>query len=98
MLSYAVKWAHENRVIVRGLCDYSGYKSNVEDDSKLVTDLTVQRAASIRILENVRSDEWTRAAIHPQYGEITIEWIVNQWLNHDRNHLKQLTELLKEEG
>src|ERR1700733_5194536 len=39
MLSYAVKWAHENRVIVRGLCDYPGYKSNVEDDSKLVTDL-----------------------------------------------------------
>ena len=39
MLSYAVKWVGEKRVTTRGLCDYPGYKKNVEDDSKLVADL-----------------------------------------------------------
>jgi hypothetical protein len=39
ILSYAVKWAHEKKIHVKGLIDYPGYENDVENDEKLVSDL-----------------------------------------------------------
>ncbi len=39
ILSYAVKWAGEKKIEVKGLIDYPGYKKDVENDKELVKDL-----------------------------------------------------------
>ena len=73
----------------------AGYeKQPLELGSKIVTDLTIQRAASVRMLENVRDDEWTRAMDHPEYGLFTLDQMLQMWANHDSMHLNQLTALL----
>lgn len=39
ILSFAAKWLDDSKVIVRGLCDYHGYKKHLEDDKQLVKEL-----------------------------------------------------------
>ena len=67
----------------------------LELGSKIVTDLTIQRAAAIRMLENLSDDDWARAMKHPERGQFTIEQMLQVWAEHDRNHLDQLTRLLE---
>lgn len=39
MLSWSAKWFGERETMVKGLCDYKGYKKGSQDDSKLVKEL-----------------------------------------------------------
>jgi hypothetical protein len=66
----------------------------LELGSKIVTDLTVQRAASVRMLENLQDADWARAMVHPERGLFTLDDMLQLWANHDQNHLNQLTALL----
>jgi hypothetical protein len=62
MLSFAVKWAHENKVKTYGLIDYPGYQKDKENDKKLVEDLwRVFDEADILIAHNGDSFDIVKA-------------------------------------
>ncbi len=73
-------------------------KQPLELSSKIITDFTVQRQASIRLIENLKDADWKRTAIHPERGQISVDWLVGYWAWHDQNHLNQITQLLGELG
>lgn len=66
----------------------------LERVAKVVTDFSVQRAASVRMLENVSPDDWARTMLHSEHGPFTLDELLQLWVRHDQQHLDQLTALL----
>jgi len=58
--------------------------------SALLGELRSERAASVELVAALQPDDWARAGEHPQVGHLTIGEILNEWVHHDRNHLKQM--------
>lgn len=70
----------------------------LELSGKIISNFTVQRQASVRLIENMREADWSRGANHPERGQISVDWLVKYWAWHDQNHLNQITQLLGESG
>lgn len=51
-----------------------------------------------RLLEQVPDSDWTRAAFHPENGEVTLEDILSTYARHGDNHVKQITGLRTARG
>jgi len=58
----------------------------------------VLREANIRLLESVEYDEWDRAGVHEQRGEMTVADVASHLADHDRAHLDQIRRTLAEAG
>ena len=50
------------------------------------------------LLDGVGEDQWSRAAVHPESGEVTLETLLKTYSNHCANHLGQITGLKKARG
>jgi hypothetical protein len=66
-------------------------------------------APSLRLLEGlherwtamllqVRDEEWLRAAVHPERGEITLESMLQTYAGHGEKHVAQITGLRRARG
>lgn len=44
--------------------------------------------------ENLTQDDWQKVGIHPEAGEISIEYIFNFFIDHGESHIDQLRKML----
>lgn len=47
------------------------------------------------LLEAQKPDAFTRAFVHPEHGERTLDWMVEMYAWHSRHHAAHITELRK---
>lgn len=73
-------------------------RRNATRDRKdmLLTDFALQRRASTAILESLRPEDWARDATGPNGTRFTIESLVTGWVQHDREHIAHLEQLMGE--
>jgi hypothetical protein len=45
---------------------------------------------NLSFFQGLSSDQRTTKFSHPEYGELTLEWIIHQIAGHQINHVKQL--------
>jgi hypothetical protein len=57
-----------------------------------------RREESLAHLRGLSDTQWTRAGLHPTYGRMTVEDVVNLMVWHDANHLDQLDRALRGEA
>lgn len=49
------------------------------------------RSATLHFLENLSMGQWQRPAVHPDLGQTTLRFLVQYLVDHDTEHLSQLT-------
>ena len=52
----------------------------------------------VRLLENVADDQWSRSALHPETGEVTLDGLLRTYAHHGANHVKQIRDLREAKG
>ena len=55
---------------------------------------TSLRAVNVAYFTGLSADERSRGARHPEYGEISAQWVIEALAGHDRHHWPQLTKAL----
>lgn len=56
----------------------------------LVAEFLGIREESARMVAGLRAEDLSRAGLHPVVGELTVAALLQEWVHHDRNHLKQI--------
>lgn len=70
--------------------------TNDEPIEKTIAEFRAARRKLVRLLKNTTDKDWTRYAIHPEYGRISIEYIALHAYNHTLEHLQQLLDAQEE--
>ena len=52
------------------------------------------RQALVTYLAGLPPEAWSRVGNHGMYGEITLHWLTNHMIEHDRKHLDQVRDIL----
>lgn len=52
----------------------------------------------VMLLQAVRQESWTRAADHPETGEVTLESLLAVYAHHGENHVGQILQLRASRG
>ena len=60
------------------------------DASELVAELSQMREAGAAMVAGLRPEDLARSGLHPVVGELTVADLLQEWVHHDRNHLKQI--------
>jgi hypothetical protein len=47
-----------------------------------------------KLSENLTDEDWGKTGIHPEAGEISIEYIFNYFVDHGESHLDQLRKII----
>ena len=56
----------------------------------VIDEFRVGRQAGIAIVRSLRPEELARHAVHARVGVVTISELLQEWVFHDRNHIRQL--------
>jgi hypothetical protein len=48
------------------------------------------RHDSVALVRSLKPADLDRGGLHPKVGELTVRWLLHEWISHDRNHTKQL--------
>jgi len=48
------------------------------------------RAESVKIVRGLKPGDLTRGGQHPKVGWLRVEDLLQEWVHHDRNHIKQI--------
>jgi hypothetical protein len=75
-------WDQEAKARERRDCERSGYE--------LARELWRMRWANVGMVERLRSDDLARGAEHPAIGRLSIGDLLQEWVYHDRDHIRQL--------
>lgn len=65
-----------------------GWEANVADYGNL-------RGETVSLLMGMTLVDWRRTGTHPTLGEVSIEDVVEEMIDHDAEHVAQLTELAR---
>ena len=57
---------------------------------KILLDFTTARRKLIALLRKTKDKDWARYAVHPDYGNISLEWLVTHCYNHTLEHIVQV--------
>ena len=60
------------------------------DARTLVAELRTMREAGARMVEGLREADLSRGGQHPLVGRLTVGDLLNEWIHHDRNHVRQI--------
>src|SRR5262249_36220842 len=60
------------------------------DGRALLGELTAMRDDSARLVEGLTGDDLARGGEHPTVGRVTVTDLLNEWIHHDRNHVRQI--------
>lgn len=52
----------------------------------------------VRLFEACSEPDWSRPALHPESGTMTLEKVLNIYSGHGTNHVKQILTLRKQKG
>jgi hypothetical protein len=77
-----VGWDQEEVARARRDCE--------RDAAELIQEFVSERERGLRILEAVTVTELAHRGRHPKVGSLSIGEVVNEWVHHDRNHLRQI--------
>jgi hypothetical protein len=61
-----------------------------QDPATLVAEIAVSRIDAVELVRSLQPADLDRAAIHAVVGRVTVRGILNEWVHHDRNHVRQL--------
>jgi len=60
------------------------------DGRALVAELRAIREEGARLVEGLREADLGRGGQHPLVGHLTVADLLNEWIHHDRNHVRQV--------
>jgi DinB superfamily len=60
------------------------------DARALLGELAAMRADSVRLVEGLGPTDLARGGEHPTVGHLTVADLLNEWVHHDRNHVRQI--------
>lgn len=67
-----------------------GRRDDMKTATKLATELGRMRAESVKIVQGLKPGDLTRGGQHPKVGWLRVEDVLQEWVHHDRNHIKQI--------
>ena len=84
--------------------DHTTIKTYDQDVWATLPDMTMPIGPSLSIIDGLHerwtnfltalpADSWSRKAIHPERGEITMDDLLDIYSDHGHNHVKQITDL-----
>jgi DinB superfamily len=72
--------------------DWIPLDERVDARTALETYVTVRRL-NLAMFRTLTPDQQNRSFNHPEYGELTVGWVMAQMAGHDIHHLKQLEQV-----
>jgi DinB superfamily len=66
---------------------------STEPRKKIVAEFKAARRGLLRLLRKTTDEDWSRWAVHPEYGKISIEYLATHDYSHTLDHLRQLLEM-----
>lgn len=60
------------------------------DPTALLAEFTGRRAQSVALVETLTTADVDRGGDHPEVGVLTVRDLLNEWVHHDANHLRQI--------
>jgi hypothetical protein len=63
---------------------------------QLLADFALQRQATLNLLQSLQQGDWSRRGRNDAWGEFDITELVETWVRHDGDHLRELEALLGE--
>jgi len=60
------------------------------DARELLGELATMRQDSVRLVEELKAADLARGGDHPTVGRLTVADLLNEWIHHDRNHVRQI--------
>ena len=60
------------------------------DGRALLGELASMRQNSARLVEGLSAADLTRGGQHPMVGYLKVSDLLNEWVHHDRNHVRQI--------
>ena len=64
-------------------------KDCVRPIAELLAELAEVRPQSAALVRGLHDADLARSALHPKVGRISVSDILQEWVHHDRNHIKQ---------
>jgi len=61
-----------------------------QDVRKLLGELATVRQDSVRLVEGLSEADLSRGGHHPDVGYLRVGDLLNEWIHHDRNHVRQI--------
>lgn len=47
----------------------------------------------VALLESLTDEQWTCAGVHPEWGEVTVEYVASHYADHCDNHMAQINRI-----
>jgi hypothetical protein len=67
-----------------------GRRDDMKPAAKLVAELERMRAESVSLVRGLTPGDLTRGGQHPKVGWLRVEDLLQEWVHHDRNHIRQI--------
>ena len=67
-----------------------GRRDDMKPAAKLVAELERMRTESVAIVRGLKPGDLTRGGQHPKAGWLRVEDLLQEWVHHDRNHIRQI--------
>jgi hypothetical protein len=66
--------------------------ADVDDSLAILRGLHLRWTA---VMESIDEAQWARAGLHPEVGEITLEWLLIHYIEHSAGHIDQMQRTIK---
>jgi hypothetical protein len=80
--------------------DQVGVEKQRNDCARLTDSVWMEfmglRHDSVKMVRSLKPADLDRAGVHPKVGELTVRWLLHEWISHDRNHTKQMLSIAQE--
>jgi len=67
-----------------------------KESRALVDEFVTLRRESVALVKKLDSADLRRSGLHPKVGELFVPDLLHEWVQHDRNHTKQLLSITME--
>ncbi len=57
---------------------------------QVLAELLAERVLSVELVEGLAEESLARGGTHPSIGPVTVRELLQEWVHHDRSHLKQV--------
>jgi hypothetical protein len=64
---------------------------------KLLNDFKLLRTNNLKELSdlNIKSEDYARTGVHPEFGTVTLEQLLSTWAVHDLGHIAQISRVME---
>jgi uncharacterized damage-inducible protein DinB len=72
--------------------------SQLDDPDIALSLLDALHARWVALLESLNDDDWARPLVHPEIGDVTIDFLLQLYAWHGQHHVAHVTRLREREG